>query len=233
MAARLDRRRRSRIAPGQDGRRNANQLPQLGNGRPRHVSCARRTLEHDNRANASRVRRIDWGLKADEYAVEDVPEEFHGLIKELKLKPARYKESGNFLRPAEVIFPRPGGWKDRIQQTRLKTSFIAEIHDTPYLLEISITQIWDKYKTKARPRTVWGMEIYGKHWDSAMNHVDAISRRKDWGEAQRNVWVGKDPNMWKRFQSFLEVVLHVQKHVEDIPPLTEENLENTESEAEE
>ncbi|KAL7807658.1 hypothetical protein V8C26DRAFT_414436 [Trichoderma gracile] len=177
--------------------------------------------------------RIDWGLRADEYIVASVPEEFHGLIKELKLKPAKYKENGNFLRPGEVIFPRPGAWKDRIQQTRLKTSFIAEIHDTPYLLEISITQIWDKYKTKARPRTVWGMEIYGKHWDSAMNHVDPISRRKDWGEAQRNVWVGKDPNMWKRFQTFLEVVLHVQKHVEDIPPLTEEDLEHTESEAEE
>lgn len=160
-----------------------------------------------------------------------MPEEFHGLIKELKLKPARYKENGDFLRPAEVIFPRPGGWKDRIKQTRLKTSFVAEIHDTPYLLEISITQIWDKYKTKAKPRTVWGMEIYGKHWDSAMNHVDPISRRKDWGEAQRNVWVGKDPNMWKRFQSFLEVVLHVQKHVQDIPPLTDEDLEHTESEA--
>ncbi|KAL6858610.1 hypothetical protein J3F83DRAFT_769088 [Trichoderma novae-zelandiae] len=177
--------------------------------------------------------RIDWGLRADEYDMESVPEDLHDLIKELKLKPARYKENGNFLRPAEVIFPRPGEWKDQIRQTRLKTSFIAEIHDTPYLLEISITQIWDKYRTKSRPRIVWGIEIYGKHWDSAMNHVDPISRRRDWGEAQRNLWVGTDPNLWKRFQSFLEVVLHVQKHVEDIPPLTEEDLEHTESEGEE
>lgn len=132
-----------------------------------------------------------------------------------------------------MIVGQPGEWKDEVTETRLKTSFIAEFHDTPYVLQISMTQIWKRLRTKSRAKIVWGIELYGKHWDSAMNQVDPLTQRKDWGEGYRNVWVGADPDLGKRFLSFLEVFLQLQKLVEDVPRLTDEDSEDDPSGANE
>ncbi|KAL7909849.1 hypothetical protein GGI35DRAFT_480083 [Trichoderma velutinum] len=170
--------------------------------------------------------RLDWGIKADAYDFESVPNGIDKLINELSLIPATYEENGDFLKPGEVIVGQAGEWKDKISETRLKTTFAVELYDTPYLLEISMTQIWKGLKTRSKAKIVWGIQLYGKHWDSAMNQLNPHSRRKDWGEGQKNVWVGTDPDLGRRFQSFLEVVLQLQQHVEDVPPLTLEEDED-------
>ncbi|UKZ52218.1 hypothetical protein TrVGV298_005993 [Trichoderma virens] len=177
--------------------------------------------------------RLDWGIRADAYEFESVPAGIDKLIKELQLRPATYEEDGDFLKPGEVIVGQAEEWQGRISETRLKTTFAVELHDTPYMLEISMTQIWKGLKTNLRANVVWGIQLYGKHWDSAMNQLNPHSRRKDWGEGQRNVWVGTDPDLGKRFQSFLEVVLQLQQHVEDVPPLALEEREGPPSAANE
>jgi hypothetical protein len=148
-----------------------------------------------------------------------VPADLLELIKGIEHRPATYEENDiHFLRPSEVIVVNnPGEWKQRVSQTRLKTSFIAEFQDSPYMLEISITQEWEGLRTNTMPKkTIWQTELYGKHWDSAMNQVNPVDQRKDWGEGLKNVWVGTDPDLMKRFSNFLEVLLQVQKQL-DVP----------------
>ncbi|KAK4071239.1 uncharacterized protein Triagg1_6270 [Trichoderma aggressivum f. europaeum] len=169
---------------------------------------------------------LDWGIRADAYNFESVPAGIDKLIKELRLIPATYEETGDFLKPGEVAVGQAGEWKDKILETRLKTTFAIELHGTPYILEISITQIWKGLKTRLKAKMEWGIQLYGKHWDSAMNQVNPHTRRKDWGEGHKNVWVGTDPDLGRRFQNFLEVVLQLQQHVEDVPPLTLEEFED-------
>ncbi|KAL7956325.1 hypothetical protein V8C34DRAFT_326327 [Trichoderma compactum] len=169
---------------------------------------------------------LDWGIRADAYDFESVPDGLDKLINELRLIPATYEETGDFLKPGEVRVGQAREWKDKISETRLKTTFAVEVHNTPYILEISITQTWKGLKTGDKARMAWGIQLYGKHWDSAMNQVNPHSRRKDWGEGHKNVWVGTDPDLGRRFQSFLEVVLQLQQHVEDVPPLTLEEFQD-------
>lgn len=202
-----------------------NQVAQLGDGHPRHVSYPR-IVDCVLCINLKRVRRLDWGIRADAYDFESVPDGIAKLINELRLIAATYEESGDVLKPGEVRVGQAGPWKDKISETRLKTTFAVELHDIPYMLEISITQIWKGLKTKSQAKMAWGIQLYGKHWDSAMNQVNPHTRRKDWGEGQKNVWVGTDPDLGKRFQSFLEVVLQLQQHVEDVPPLALEEFED-------
>ncbi|KAL7942321.1 hypothetical protein V8C42DRAFT_332002 [Trichoderma barbatum] len=126
--------------------------------------------------------RFDWGIRADAYEVESAPDGIDALIKELELRPAIYEENGDFLKPSEVMVGQAGEWKDKISETRLKTTFAVELHDTPYVLEISMAQIWKGLSTKSGAKIVWGIQLYGKHWDSAMNQLNPHTRRRDWGE---------------------------------------------------
>ncbi|KAM6487826.1 hypothetical protein HDV62DRAFT_1885 [Trichoderma sp. SZMC 28011] len=187
------------------------------------IACPTKWL---NWVMATPDMRLDWGIRADAYDFESVPDGINKLINELRLVPATYEETGDFLKPGEVRVGQAGPWKDKISETRLKTTFAVELLGTPYMLEISITQIWKGLKTRSQAKLAWGIQLYGKHWDSAMNQVNPHTRRKDWGEGQKNVWLGTDPDLGRRFQNFLEVVLQLQQHVEDVPPLVLEEDED-------
>lgn len=160
---------------------------------------------------------LDWSLHAETWGYKSVPEKVLELLKKLERRD-RYNEDENpnsFLLPSEVAVTKdPLDWKYDIHQTRLKTSFIAEFQDSPYVLEISITQEWEQLKTRApEKKIIWQMDFYGKHWDSAMNQVNPVDQRKDFGEGLKHIWVGSDPDLMKRFSSFLEVFLKLQHQV--------------------
>ncbi|KAM0259541.1 hypothetical protein ACHAQJ_003267 [Trichoderma viride] len=161
----------------------------------------------------------DWSLHAETYGYSSVPADLQELIKGIEHRPATYEENdAHFLRPSEVIVvKKPAQWKYRVSQTRLKTSFIAEFRDSPYMLEISITQEWEGLRTDTTPEeTIWQVEFYGKHWDSAMNQINPVDQRKDWGEGLKNVWIGTDPDLMERFSNFLRVLVQVQRQL-DVP----------------
>ncbi|KAL7794574.1 hypothetical protein V8C37DRAFT_409106 [Trichoderma ceciliae] len=157
---------------------------------------------------------FDWSLKAVSHEFSSVPTSLQDLIKGIERIPSKREDTDHFLRTSEVRVHNPKEWGDKVSETRLKTSFIAEFQDTPYMLEINIEQVWKGLKTKSKPETRWGIELYGKHWDSAMNQVNPIDRRKDWGEGLKNVWVGTDPDLGKRFSNFLQVVVQLQKQLD-------------------
>lgn len=140
------------------------------------------------------------------------------LLETLKLRDGCDEDENNFLQPSEIVVTRdPRYWNYDVCRTRLKTSFIAEFQDSPYVLEISLNQEWEGLNTRApENKTNWQMEFYGKHWDSAMNQVNPVDQRKDLGEGLKNIWVGSDPDLEKRFGSFLEVFLKVQHQVNSL-----------------
>ncbi|KAL7924989.1 hypothetical protein ACQKWADRAFT_284728 [Trichoderma austrokoningii] len=156
---------------------------------------------------------LDWSLHAETWGSKSVPETLLNLLKTLKHR-KRYEEDGNdfILLPSDVVVTKdPGNWKYDIMRTRLKTSFIAEFQDTPYVLEISMSQEWEGLRTRApEENIIWQMEFYGKHWDSAMNQVNPVDQRKDFGEGLKHIWVGSDPDLEVRFANFLQVLLKLQ-----------------------
>lgn len=178
------------------------------------MSFSLETARYTNSADDIWVRTFDWSLRAESYEFSSVPADLQKLIKGLEHKPYAYKETDNSLRESRVIVKNLGEWGRRVLETQLKTSFIADIQDTPYVLEISIFQVWEGLDTKSEPQLVWGIEVYGKHWDSAVNQVNPTSRRKDWGEGMKNVWPGTDPDLGKRFSNFLQVLVQLQSQLD-------------------
>ncbi|KAK6443822.1 hypothetical protein FP744_10000070 [Trichoderma asperellum] len=159
---------------------------------------------------------LDWSLHAETWGYESVPNDLLELLKTLRHNIRYNEDENNFLLPSQVVVTKdPRDWKDQIYLTRLKTSFIAEFQDSPYVLEISMTQEWQGLKTRApEQKVIWQMDFYGKHWDSAMNQVNPVDQRKDFGEGLRNIWVGTDPDILNRFSEFLESFLKVQQQVD-------------------
>ncbi|RFU76770.1 hypothetical protein TARUN_5471 [Trichoderma arundinaceum] len=174
---------------------------------------------------ASPDSTFDWGLKAESYGFSTVPPDIQKLIKGLEHSPVTYKDADDSLRPSGVIVGNEGDWGQvRVSETELKTSFVADFQDTPYVLEISISQFWNGIKTKSKPDVTWGVELYGKHWDSAMNQINPIDGRKDWGEGQKNVWPGTDPDLGKRFSSLLQVIVQLQQQINDMGTTSKREL---------
>ncbi|KAL6887862.1 hypothetical protein GGI43DRAFT_426006 [Trichoderma evansii] len=167
---------------------------------------------------------FDWSLHAETWGYKSVPEDLLELLKTLKHEDIYDTNvDNNVLAPSRVVVTKdPKDWKDKIHLTRLKTSFIAEFQDSPYVLEISMTQEWEGLRTRApEKKIIWQMEFYGKHWDSEMNQVNPLDLRKDFGEGLKNIWVGTDPDLWVRFSSFLQDFLKVQQQVH-IPQFDDE-----------
>lgn len=172
---------------------------------------------------------LDWSLHAETWGYKSPPEGLLELLKTLEHR-VIYNEddkNGNYLLPSRVVVTKdPGYWADDIYRTRLKTSFIAEFQDSPYVLEISISQEWEGLKTRAEEKKmIWQMDFYGKHWDSAMNQVNPVDQRKDFGEGLKHIWVGTDPDLMSRFSSFLEVFLKVQQQLHFPEPDDEEHVD--------
>lgn len=173
---------------------------------------------------------LDWSLHAETWGYKSVPETLLNLLKTLEHRERHETEKNDFLLiPSDVVVTKdPGDWKHDVQQTRLKTSFIAEFQDTPYVLEISMSQEWEGLRTRApEKKIIWQMDFYGKHWDSAMNQVNPIDQRKDFGEGLKHIWVGSDPDLEVRFANFLLVFLKFQNQIHS-PDEDEDEAEDDE-----
>ncbi|POR35404.1 Uncharacterized protein TPAR_04429 [Tolypocladium paradoxum] len=153
---------------------------------------------------------LDWNLQVESCDMASVPAELRNLAGGIVLIPDR--EGGDqpaALKPPRVVMTtRVGG--DKVDETWLKTSTLVPFKDTPFIVEISVTQAWSGLKTNTTPETWWGVEFYGQHWDEAINHVSPGERRKDWGPGLQDIWLGRSPSLEERFMEFLEHVLEIQ-----------------------
>lgn len=141
--------------------------------------------------------------------VDNVPTDLLTLMKGISLKFANLDGSGM----TSLKFPRihirdTGYTAKQIVQIRLQTSAVIPFRDTPWSIEINATQTWKGPDTKTAPEVYWGVQVYGAHWDEALNYR-SDSRRKDWGEELKYIWLGK--KSWEeRFGAFVESVLEIQ-----------------------
>lgn len=112
------------------------------------------------------------------------------------------------MQPPRLVLKGPGN--DEVEETILKTSVVMPFGETPFLVEVSVSQAWSQMMTHREPETWWGLEFYGLQWSEAMNNVNPGERRKDWGEGLRHIWPGGDASLEDRFFDFLEHVVMVQ-----------------------
>lgn len=154
-----------------------------------------------------------------------IPTELRNLVRGIVLIPDRAGgDQAVVLKPPRIVMStRVGG--DKVDETLLKTSILVPFKDTPFIIEISVTQAWSGLKTNTVPETWWGVEYYGQHWDEAMNHVSPGERRKDWGPGLQDIWLGRSPRLEERFMEFLEHVLEIQSALgaADLSAAMEEN----------
>ncbi|PNY23407.1 Uncharacterized protein TCAP_06651 [Tolypocladium capitatum] len=164
------------------------------------------------RHQLTRSRELDWNLQVEPCeTVANLPAELRKLAAGIVLIPDRAggKQTVAALKPPRVMMTtRAGG--DTVDETLLKTSILVPFKDTPFIVEISVTQAWSGLKTSTTPETWWGVEFYGQHWDEAINHVCPGERRKDWGPGLQDIWLGYSPSLEERFMEFLDHVLEIQ-----------------------
>ncbi|KND90344.1 hypothetical protein TOPH_04933 [Tolypocladium ophioglossoides CBS 100239] len=164
-----------------------------------------------NRNQLTRSRELDWNLQVVPCeTMTSMPTELRKLAGGIVLIPdgAGGDQTAALKPPRVLMTTRAGG--DKVDETLLKTSILVPFKDTPFLVEISVTQAWSGLKTNTTPETWWGVEFYGQHWDEAINHVSPGERRKDWGPGLRDIWLGRSPSLEERFMEFLEHVLKIQ-----------------------
>ncbi|KAM4059362.1 hypothetical protein HRG_007780 [Hirsutella rhossiliensis] len=153
--------------------------------------------------------QLDWNLQVDSCeSTASIPADLRGIMERLKLTSQGAEDNKASMQSPRLVLTRPGG--DEVEETILKTSVLLPFRDTPFLVEISVSQAWPQMMTHREPETWWGIEFYGKHWSEAINNVSPGERRKYWGEGLRNIWPGGDASLEDRFLEFLQHVVKIQ-----------------------
>lgn len=119
------------------------------------------------------------------------------------------------LKTPRLTISKLAKWENKVSETRLKTMAKVAINETPYVIEISITQAWSGLKTATAPRVGWGIEIYGVDWDEIMNQENQSERRRDWGADLEGIWKGPGQSLEQRFGDFLQIILKTQSVLEN------------------
>ena len=99
-------------------------------------------------------------------------------------------------------------------ETHIRTSVIVPWKSSPYLIEVGITTVWHGVDVRTKSRVFWDMQLYGNHWESAVNRTQAGMRRKDWGEDMCDVWPGSGESLERRLENFTKEILEVQAMLE-------------------
>jgi hypothetical protein len=122
---------------------------------------------------------------------------------------------------------------EKVVETSLKSSRTLHIADGQYVAEVNVTQKWKGFDVTSPPEFKWGLEVYGVHWDEAVNSVGADGRRKDWGPRLVNIWPGSG-TLEERLRPFFHCILAIQGVLDALNALdAEEGEEDGEDEEEE
>ncbi|KAK5987674.1 hypothetical protein PT974_11806 [Cladobotryum mycophilum] len=163
--------------------------------------------------------KFDWNLQVDSCENSDeIPSDVRELVEGMSLKiPVKEDREGQELVIPRLAVFKPGNWDSKVSETQLKTSATIPFKNTPYVVDISITQKWKGLRPPMEPETGWGIEIYGVHWDEAVNHVIPGERKKNWGRDMEHIWEGKGKEGVKTaFKGFIKTILEVQSVLDDM-----------------
>ncbi|PFH63346.1 hypothetical protein XA68_13803 [Ophiocordyceps unilateralis] len=157
--------------------------------------------------------QLDWNLQVDvfEPISEKTEKEFRNVInvmEGIKLLRRHGDDESPLQPPRVVVTPRPGS--DEVDETVLKTSVILPFKSTRYVVEVSVSQTWNRMETQSDPETRWGVEFYGLHWEETLEGISPQGQRDDWGAVVRTLWPSGGGDAETGFLSFLEDVAEVQ-----------------------
>lgn len=166
--------------------------------------------------NLTRPRPLDWNFQVDSLGYQAVvPDDLLKLMQSIVLIPNKAdKGDGHSLCPPRLLNGQSAG--GQIDRTTLKTSIIVPFRNTPFVIEVSITQQWQGMKTVSEADTWWGLEFYCRGWDETINNVSPGERRKDWGPKLERIWPGIDQSLEERFTAFLEYIVEIQAALDDV-----------------
>ena len=161
------------------------------------------------------LRKFDWNLTVKGSKDErEIPASFGAILQTTKLK-YQGEENNASLTIPNVGFEKFDSSGSVVQTVFLKSSVVIPFKDTPYLVEISRISTYKDGKTTKKPALSWCIEVYGAHWDDAINCVNATDgERKDWGEDLRIMWPGRYKTLEERFGAFLKAVLDIQSFLD-------------------
>ncbi|RCI11553.1 hypothetical protein L249_7349 [Ophiocordyceps polyrhachis-furcata BCC 54312] len=181
---------------------------------PTQVSAARmRSREILPRLNwtvAAPDMQLDWNLQVDRCEpMHNVPDMLRKVMDNISLTERGRDDDSSLLQPPRVeIKPQPGS--EEIESTVVKTSVILPFRTTKFVIEVSITQSWNRMTTNSEPDTCWGVEMYGLHWEETLEGISSREQRDDWNAVMRSLWPSESQDLDAGFLCFLEHVVEVQ-----------------------
>ncbi|CAH0047917.1 unnamed protein product [Clonostachys solani] len=178
------------------------------------------SFEHHPRLDctvASPDRQFDWNFEVHAGIIMDTaPKGMRTMIQNLPMSGAKTPDVSRHL-----IFPtlkklRPNHIDKSVNETKLKSSILLPMIETPYVVEISITKSWKGSEVAAPPTITWSVEFYGMHWNETINTASRDGRKKDWGNDMDKIWAGSDPSLESRLGDFLHCILRIQAALDDL-----------------
>ena len=154
-------------------------------------------------------RQFDWNLRVSAWdRVIDMSPDIQALIQVVSLH--FQAKGGEDLVDLPKLAPlRPARLAEKVVETSLKSSRMLRIADGQYVAEVNVTQRWKGFDVTSPPEFTWGLEVYGVHWDEAVNSVGADGRRKDWGPRLVHIWPGSG-TLEERLRPLFHCILEIQ-----------------------
>lgn len=160
------------------------------------------------------LRTYDWNIQVNSFERREVCEEIDKSVMKIKLRTGNTQKVSDMLKKPGLEAISLGDFGEKVLETRLKTSVIVPWKATSYLVEVSVTSVWRGLDVRVKPRVHWSVQMYGSHWESAINRTKAGQRRKDWGDGLSDVWCGEAASLEHRFGDFVKEVMEVQAMLE-------------------
>ncbi|KAK0383324.1 hypothetical protein NLU13_9237 [Sarocladium strictum] len=157
----------------------------------------------------------DWNLSIRSSEHKNVSKIDDKLVMKLSFRPAQRFGPQDVLKQPSIEPFTLGKFGNKVTETRLRTSAIVPWKTTPYLVEIGVTTVWKGINLGIQPRVFWDVQVYGNHWESAVNRVRSDIRRKDWGPDMCDVWTGEEKTMTGRMEGFVKEMLGIQAVLEE------------------
>lgn len=142
--------------------------------------------------------------------MEKIPGDIQCIFRNILVQIRFGVGASSFFPPVVITLPVGRKVSDEVEEVRVKTSAIVPFEEEPYVIEVSVTQTWTGSNTRAQPVITWGVELFGPHWDQALNQNSTDGRKKHWGEGLINIWPAREGNLEERLAKFLHCIIKVQ-----------------------
>lgn len=100
---------------------------------------------------------------------------------------------------------------------KVKSSARLQYRDTPYEIEVAITQHWAKLPISAKPdRLSWSVSVSSIHWEEALSECQSNELSSEFeGALLHRLWPGKGP-LEERLKEFLDCVVSIQTAIVEL-----------------